>query len=316
MPNPLLYTALQMVTVLLAAPLVNGIIRKLKALIQHRKGAPVLQTYFDLIKLFRKDMVVSSSSSWIFTAAPYIFFISVLTAFIFVPAVPQFFSFVFAGDAILVVYLLALGRFFLTLAGLDTGSTFGGMGSSRELLISSLIEPSLIILIFTLGLNSGMVSTSLQSIYSVSEGLGAGIFNPVYLLLFVALFIIILAETSRIPVDDPSTHLELTMVHEAMILEYSGRQLALMEYGASLKQLLLITFAVNVFLPFGSNLVPAAGVLVPLLMYLVKVLIVTVIIALIEINTVKLRLFSVPNMAALAFILALIGFMSGYLFGR
>lgn len=296
--------------------MVNGIIRKIKSSVQHRIGLPVLQTYFDLYKLFRKDMVISENSSWIFVAAPYIFFISVLAAFIFIPVVPQFFSFGFTGDAILVVYLLALGRFFLTLAGLDTGSTFGGMGSSRELMISSLIEPSLIILIFTLGLSSNAVSTSLQSIYAVSESLGTGILNPLYLLLFATVFIIIIAETSRIPVDDPATHLELTMVHEAMILEYSGRYLALMEYGASLKQLLLITLAANFFLPFGSNLAPELGFILPVLLYLAKVLFITVIIALIEIKTVKLRLFSVPNLAALAFILALIGFMSGYLFGR
>lgn len=307
---------IQLIIVLLAAPLPNGIIRKIKAAIQHRKGAPILQTYFDLYKLFRKDMVISDNTSWIFNAAPFIYFISILTAFIFVPVVPQMFSLGFAGDAILIVYLLALGRFFLTLSGLDTGSTFGGMGSSRELLISSLIEPSLIILIFTLGLSSKTVSTSLQSIYSASEGLGTGIFNPVHILLFAAIFIVIIAETARIPVDDPSTHLELTMVHEAMILEYSGKYLALLEYGASLKQLLLITFTVNVFLPFGSNLMPELGFAAPVLIYLVKVFIITLIIAAIEINTVKLRLFSVPNLAVLAFILTLIGFMTGYLFGR
>jgi len=316
MPGTFLNIMLQLIVVLIAAPLVNGIIRKIKSTIQHRKGLPVLQMYFDLFKLFRKDMVISENASWIFTASPYIFFVSVLTAFIFVPVVPQFFSFGFTGDAILVVYLLALGRFFLTLAALDTGSTFGGMGSSRELMISSLIEPSLIIIIFTLGLSSEAVSTSFQSIYSVAGSLGTGILSPVYLLLFAAIFIVIIAETSRIPVDDPATHLELTMVHEAMILEYSGRYLALMEYGASLKQLLLITIAANVFLPFGGNLVPELGFLIPVLIYLAKVLIITVMIALIEINTVKLRLFSVPNLAAIAFILALIGFMSGYLFGR
>jgi Formate hydrogenlyase subunit 4 len=300
----------------LVSPLVNGVIRKIKATVQHRKGAPVLQLYFDLYKLFKKDMVISKNSSWIFNAAPYIYFISVLAAFVFVPAIPGLFSLGFAGDAILVVYLLALGRFFLTLSGLDTGSTFGGMGSSREMLISSLIEPSLIITIFTLGLSSNAGSTAFQAIYEASSKLGLGIVNPLYLLLLAAMFIIIIAETARIPVDDPSTHLELTMVHEAMILEYSGRNLALMEYGASLKQLLLITLTVNIFMPFGSCAIPELGVLVPVLLYVFKVLIVTVVIALIEVNTVKLRLFSVPNLAALAFILSLLGFMSGFLFGR
>lgn len=312
----LLNLILQIILVLLVSPLVNGVIRKIKATVQHRKGAPVLQLYFDLYKLFKKDMVISKNSSWIFNAAPYIYFISVLAAFVFVPAIPGLFSLGFAGDAILVVYLLALGRFFLTLSGLDTGSTFGGMGSSREMLISSLIEPSLIITIFTLGLSSNAGSTAFQAIYEASSKLGLGIVNPLYLLLLAAMFIIIIAETARIPVDDPSTHLELTMVHEAMILEYSGRNLALMEYGASLKQLLLITLTVNIFMPFGSCAIPELGVLVPVLLYVFKVLIVTVVIALIEVNTVKLRLFSVPNLAALAFILSLLGFMSGFLFGR
>lgn len=306
----------QIMLVLLIAPLINGVIRKIKSAIQHRKGAPVLQLYFDLFKLFRKDMVISQSASWIFNAAPFIYFITVLTAFAFVPVIPGLFSFGFMGDAILVVYLLALGRFFLTLSGLDTGSTFGGMGSSREMLISSLIEPSLVITIFTLGLSTKEVSTAFQSIYEASSKLGIGIISPLYLLLLAAMFIIIIAETARIPVDDPSTHLELTMVHEAMILEYSGRNLALMEYGASLKQLLLITITANVFLPFGSKIVPAFGFLIPVILYVFKVLIITVIIALIEINSVKLRLFSVPNLAALAFILALLGFMSGFVFGR
>ena len=209
-----------------------------------------------------------------------------------------------------------MGRFFLTLSGLDTGSTFGGMGSSREMMISSLIEPSLIIAIFTLGLNSQAGSTAFKAIYEGSLKLGVGVANPVYLLLLAAMFIIIIAETARIPVDDPSTHLELTMVHEAMILEYSGRYLALMEYGASLKQLLLITITVNVFLPFGNGLFTGLGFLVPVMIYFVKAFVITVIIAIIEINTVKLRLFSVPNLAALAFIIALLGFMSGFVFGR
>ncbi|NJD03023.1 MAG: formate hydrogenlyase subunit 4 [Ruminiclostridium sp.] len=316
MLNRFIDLVLQIVLVLLVAPLVNGIIRKIKSTIQHRKGAPVLQLYFDLIKLFKKNMVISQHSSWIFIAAPYIYFITVITAFIFVPVVPQLFSFGFIGDAILVVYLLALGRFFLTLSGLDTGSTFGGMGSSREMMISSLIEPSLIITIFTLGLSSKAGSTAFQAIYEGNAKLGIGVISPIYLLLLAAMFIIIIAETARIPVDDPSTHLELTMVHEAMILEYSGRYLALMEYGASLKQLILITITANVFLPFGNSVIPELGLVFPILIYLAKVIVITVIIAIIEINTVKLRLFSVPNLAALAFILALLGFMSGFVFGR
>jgi formate hydrogenlyase subunit 4 len=310
--KPLASLLLQVIVILLAAPLLSGVIRKMKATIQHRKGAPILQLYFDLFKLFRKDIVISETASWIFTAAPYIYFISVLAAFVFVPVIPQLFSYGFFGDAILVVYLLALGRFFLTLAALDTGSTFGGMGSSREMMISSLMEPSLIIVVFTLAASPHVLSTGFQAMYEGSASLGAGIISPVYLLLLAAVVIVLIAETARIPVDDPATHLELTMVHEAMILEYSGRYLALMEYGSALKQLLFITIIVNIFMPFGLG----GGIIFSLLFYLLKILIVTFVVGLIEINTVKFRLFSVPNLAALSLMLALLGFMSGFIFGR
>lgn len=310
--KPLLSLLLQIVVVLLAAPLLSGIIKKMKATMQHRKGTPVLQLYYDLFKLFKKDVVVSQTASWIYSAAPYIYFVSVLAAFIFVPVIPQLFSYSFFGDAIMVIYLLALGRFFLTLAALDTGSTFGGMGSSREMMIASLMEPSLIIVVFTLASSPHVLSTGFHEMYSGAVQIGTGIISPVYLLLLAAVMIVLVAETARIPVDDPATHLELTMVHEAMILEYSGRQLALMEYGSALKQLLLITIIVNIFMPFGVG----SGIIAALLLYLLKIVIVTVITGLIEINTVKFRLFSVPNLAALSLMLALLGFMSGFIFGR
>lgn len=312
MLKPLLSLLLQVIVILLAAPLLSGIIRKIKAVVQHRKGPPVLQLYFDLLKLFGKDMVISNTASWIYSAAPYVYFVSVLTAFIFVPVIPQLFSYSFLGDAILVIYLLALGRFFLTLAALDTGSTFGGMGSSREMMIASLMEPSLLIVVFTLAANPHVGSTGFQAIYRGAAETGAGIVSPVYLLLLASMLIVLIAETARIPVDDPSTHLELTMVHEAMILEYSGRYLALMEYGSALKQLLFITIIVNVFMPFGVG----GSIPVALLFYLLKIVMVAIVVALIEINTVKFRLFSIPNLAALSIMLALLGFMSGFFFGR
>lgn len=314
--NEIIKFLIQLIIVLLLSPLVTGVIKKMKAAIQHRKGAPVLQLYFDIYKLFKKDVVASETASWIFSATPYIYFISVLTAFIFVPAVPGLFSFGFAGDAVMIVYMLAMGRFFLALSGLDTGSTFGGMGSSREMMISSLIEPAFIVSLFTIGLNAKAGSTSIQRIYEASAQQGMALINPVYMLVFAAMLIIIIAETARIPVDDPATHLELTMVHEAMVLEYSGRHLALIEYGSALKQLLFITIVVNVFMPFGSTAVTATGFITAILLYAVKVLIVAFVIGLIEINTVKLRIFSVPNLAAIAFILSVIGFMSGFVIGR
>lgn len=304
---------LQLLAILVFAPLLTGIIRQIKAKSQHRMGASIFQLYFDLIKLFKKDVVVSENASWIFRFTPYILFISVMIAAVFIPLVPGMFSFSFMGDAILVVYVLAVGRFFLVLSGLDTGSTFGGMGSSREMMISSLVEPSLIVTIFALGLTVG--STDLKDIYEGSINAGFGVISPFYVLLFAAMLVVFIAETARIPVDDPATHLELTMVHEAMILEYSGRYLALMELSAAIKQLLLITLIVNMFLPFGSTMAVGGNMTLAILFYLLKVLIITVLVGVIEINSVKLRLFSVPNLAALAFILSVLGFMSTFVFG-
>lgn len=314
--NNILYIILQLLVTILVAPLVNGVIRKVKALSQKRRGAPVLQMYFDLYKLLKKTSVVSETSSWIFKAAPYIVFSTAASAAILVPATTLFAPHGFAGDIILVVYVLALGRFFMTLAGLDTGSTFGGMGSSREAMISSLTEPSVLVSVFTAGLIAG--TTSVYGIMQAMNTLAVPLAQPVFILVALAIIIIIIAETSRIPVDDPSTHLELTMVHEAMILEYSGRHLALMELGACVKQLVFITLLINICLPTDQwiPLAGAAAVAVSLLIYLIKVIIAAIVIAIIEVSCVKFRFFSVPNLAALSFILAFIGFLQYFVLGR
>jgi formate hydrogenlyase subunit 4 len=313
----LLYAILQLAVVVTLAPLVNGIIKKIKAISQKRKGSPLLQMYYDLYKLMKKDTVVSETASWIFKVTPYIAISSVLLATLLIPVSIQFIPIRLMGDAILAVYLLALGRFFMVLAGLDTASTFGGMGSSREMMISSLIEPSLLVTLFTMGLLAG--STSVYDMMQRAALAGWSIFQPVYLLTFSALFIILIAETARIPVDDPATHLELTMIHEAMLLEYSGRYLALMELSATIKQLLFITLLANLFIPLdGLVSIHNQGmmVLVSLGLYLLKVIMIAVGIAIVEIKTVKLRLFSVPNLAALSFILALLGFFQYWIIGR
>jgi len=216
----------------------------------------------------------------------------------------------------LMVYIFALGKFFMMLAGLDPASTFGGMGSSREAMISSLIEPSILVSLITVGLTAK--STSAYQIMDYMKGVDMPLIHPVYLMTCIALLIIILAETARIPVDDPSTHLELTMVHEAMLLEYSGRGLALMELGASIKQLAFITLLVNIFIPHDQFiLISGTGaVLLSLLIYLIKVILLSILIAVAEVSTVKLRLFSIPNLAALSFILSFIGFMQYFVLGR
>ena len=314
--NSLTYSILQLLVIILVAPLVNGVIKKVKAFTQKRKGAPLLQMYFDLFKLMKKNSVVSETSSWIFKATPYVVITTALGAGLMVPATTLVSQAGFAGDIILLVYLLALGRFFMMLAGLDTGSTFGGMGSSREAMISSLMEPSIMITLFTAGLVAG--TTSIGGIMAAVKSMPAPMTQPVFIMVFLAMLIIIIAETSRIPVDDPSTHLELTMVHEAMILEYSGRHLAMMELGASIKQLAFITLLVNICLPL-DQLVTFAGigaVAISLLLYVVKVIAAAVLIAIIEVSTVKFRFFSVPNLAALSFILAFIGFLEYFVLWR
>ena len=311
----LVYILVQLSVILLVSPLVNGVISKVKALSQKRKGAPLLQMYYDLFRLFKKSSVVSDTSSWVFKAAPYIFFSSTIAAALLVPVSNIVMLQDLPGDAIMLISILALGRFLMMAAALDTGSTFGGMGSSREAMISSLIEPSILISIFTIGLISK--STSLPKIMTAMSDIGFPLANSVFILTFLALFIIIIAETSRIPVDDPSTHLELTMVHEAMLLEYSGRHLALMEYGAAVKQLVFITLLVNVLIPTDQliTIVGVGALALSLAIYLIKVIVISLLIAIIEVNTVKYRVFSIPNLAALAFILAFIGFLQYFVFG-
>ncbi|MCR6544312.1 respiratory chain complex I subunit 1 family protein [Dehalobacterium formicoaceticum] len=314
--HSLVYFPIQILIILLLAPLVNGIIKKVKAFSQKRTGAPIFQMYFDLYKLMKKDVVISQTSSWIYHVTPYLVFGATMAAALLVPVSTLMAPASFPGDAIMLIYIFALSRFFMMLSGLDTASTFGGMGSSREGMISSLMEPSMLISFFTIGLISR--STSIYNMMNASNSLELPLVQPVYLMIFLAFLIIIIAETSRIPVDDPATHLELTMVHEAMILEYSGRHLALMELSAVIKQLALITFLVNIFLPHDHLifLSGAGAVLLSLLFYVIKVIFLAILIAFIEVNTVKLRLFSLPNLAALSFILSFLGFINYFLLGR
>ena len=307
----------QIIFIIMLAPLVNGVIKKVKALSEKRWGAPVLQMYYDLYKLLKKGMVISNISSWIFRASPWIVFSVNLVACLFVPISNRFMPLGFQGDLILLIYFLVLSKFFTCLAALDAGSTFGGMGSSREVMISAIMEPALMVSLFTLGIFAR--STSIPEIMLVMQESGGIFAHPGLVLIFLAILPVIMADTSRLPVDDPSTHLELTMVHEAMILEYSGRYLALMEWGASIKQLLLILLVLNLFFPHEQLLGFASiGILLPLSLGLtvLKVILAAIIVGIIEISTIKLRLFSVPNLAALSFILSFIGFLQLFVLGR
>src|SRR5258708_4711420 len=240
---------LQLVLLLLVAPLFSGIIKTLKARLQTRRGPDVLQSYRDIFKLFRKGMVIPETASWIFSATPYIVFVTAALVGLMIPMTTTDAPLSLFGGVLAVVYLLALGRFFLALGGLDTGSSFGGLGSSREMTISAIAEPAMMLAIFTVALAAS--STNLSEMAKVAVSQSWKFLAPSQMLAFAALFIVLIAETGRIPVDNPATHLELTMIHEAMILEYSGPYLALIEYGASIKQLVLMTLVVNTFFPFG-----------------------------------------------------------------
>lgn len=301
--------ALVQTAVLLAlAPLLTGIIRKLKAWMQSRRGPPIFQPYLDLAKLMRKGSVVSQDASWLTSLTPYVCLASMVVAALLVPAFVTE-SFGFLGDLIVLVYLFAMARFFMALAALDAGSTFGGMGSSREMLVSSLIEPAILLSFFTVALLTG--TTSLVSVTSLLATSGASLIGPALLLAFAAFFIAILAENARIPIDNPSTHLELTMIHEAMLLEYSGKDLALMEYSSMVKLTLFITIAWSAFLPWGvATQVTAPDLALGVIIFLVKLLALALVIAVIESSMAKLRLFRLPNLLTGAFILAFLAVMS------
>ncbi len=313
MLHALLLVGVQTIVLLVVAPFVVGLIRKVKARLQCRRGAGVFQPYADLAKLFRKQPVVSTTTSWIFTATPYILFASTLAAGLLVPVFASKMPLNFAGNIIALVYLLALGTFFLILAGLDAGSAFGGMGSSREAIVASLTEPAMILSIFAIALTAG--STNLSTIVHKTALLEGIVTDPApHLMALAALFIVALAETGRVPVDNPATHLELTMIHEAMVLEYSGRYLALVEWAAGIKLLVFLTLIANVFAPWGiaTTHTPAA-IGIGILVYLVKVSGLAVLIGTIESMFAKLRLFRVTDLLGVAFILALLALVFFYI---
>jgi formate hydrogenlyase subunit 4 len=298
---------------LLLAPLITGFSKTCKARLQTRRGPGLLQPYRDLHKLLRKGMVIPDTASWLFSVTPYILFVTTLLAGLMIPTISAQAPLSWVGGVLAVVYLLALGRFFLALAGLDTGSSFGGLGSSREMTIAAIAEPALMLAVFTVALGAG--STNLSTVAQSALGQSWRFLAPSQMLAFAALFIVLIAETGRIPVDNPATHLELTMIHEAMILEYSGPYLALIEWSASIKQLVLMTLLVNVFFPFGLSAAWSPPALVSsLAFFLGKLLLLAAIVVLVETTNAKLRLFRVPELLAVAFVLSALALVSMFLF--
>jgi formate hydrogenlyase subunit 4 len=304
----------QLVLMLAIAPLVSGFIKSAKARFQTRIGPGILQPYQDLYKLLRKGMVIPDTASWLFHAAPVVVFVSTLAAGLMVPMIAAEAPLSLFGGVLAVVYLLGFGRFFLALGGLDTGGSFGGLGSSREMTISALAEPAMMLAVFTVAIGVG--STNLSTVAQMAVGQSWRFLAASQMLACTAMLIVLIAETGRIPVDNPATHLELTMIHEAMILEYSGPYLALIEWGAWLKQLVLMTLLINTFFPFGLS--PAwgdgIGLVASLGWYALKVLLLSGVIVLIETTNSKMRLFRVPELLAVAFVLGALALISTFLF--
>lgn len=297
---------------LVLAPGLVGLVRWMKARLQNRRGAPVWQPYLELRKLFAKEVVVSSNASWLFRAAPFIVFASTAAVTFLVPVLAVPLPFDPVGDLVVVVYLLLLGTFFLALAGLDPGSAFGGMGSSREMTVAALSEPTIGLAIFALALSAG--STNLGQIVARTMADPAAALSPGYLLAFGALFVVTLAENGRLPVDNPATHLELTMIHEAMVLEYSGRYLALIEWAAWLKLVVFFSLLGNLFLPWGVATTLAPGTLALAVgSYVLKLLVLAGVVAVFETRVAKLRLFRVPELLAVSFVLALLAITVSFL---
>jgi formate hydrogenlyase subunit 4 len=304
----------QTALVLLFSPLITGFSKTLKARLQTRRGPGILQPYRDLHKLLRKGMVIPETASWIFSAAPYVLFATTLLTGLLIPAVSAQAPLSLLGGVLAVVYLLGLGRFFLALGGLDTGSSFGGLGSSREMTISAIAEPALMLAVFTVALGAG--STNLSTVAQAAVGQSWRFLAPSQMLAFAALFIVLIAETGRIPVDNPATHLELTMIHEAMVLEYSGPYLALIEWSASMKQMILMTLLMNVFFPYGLSTDGSAGsMIISAGLFLFKLLALASAVVLVETGNAKLRLFRVPELLAVAFVLSALALISTFLFG-
>lgn len=304
--HDLLVQAVQMLLVLALAPLLTGYVRKLKARLLRRRGPSLLQPYRDLLRLLRKEAVLAENASWLFRTAPYLIFAATWVAAALVPTFASGLLFSWSADLIAIVALLGSARFFLALAGLDVGTSFGGIGSSREMMIASLAEPAMLMMVFTLALIAG--STQLSFIADFMLGGDPGLRISLGLAL-VALIMVAIAENARIPVDNPATHLELTMVHEAMVLEYSGRHLAMVELAASLKLLLYVSLIGCVFAPWGMA-AANAGILAHVIgagAYLGKLALGGFLLALFETSTAKMRVFRVSEFLGAALMLGLLG---------
>ncbi len=304
----------QMLLVVALAPLLLGLVRIVKARLLRRRGPPLLQPYRDLARLLRKEVVLAESSSWLFRVVPYIVFAAIWVAAALVPTFATGLLFSWSADLIVITALLGSARFFTALAGMDVGTSFGGIGASREMMIASLAEPAMLMLVFAIALIAG--STQLSTIASFMAG-GAPGLSVSLALAIVALNLVAIAENARIPVDNPATHLELTMVHEAMVLEYSGRHLAMIELGAMLKLLLYFSLIGCIFIPWG--LAQAGDGLgayaIGVAAYLAKLLAGAVLLGVFETSIAKMRVFRVPQFLAVGLMLSILAVLLRFVAG-
>jgi formate hydrogenlyase subunit 4 len=281
-------------------------VRKVKARAIGKAGPPVLQPYLELLRLIRKEAVVAHTASWLFRVAPYLIFAGIWVAAALVPTFAAGLVFSWSADLIAIVALLGSARFFLALAGLDVGTSFGGIGSSREMMIASLAEPAMIMIVFIIALIAGSTQLSSVAAYTMSHEVGLRVSLALAL---VALLMVAIAENGRIPIDNPATHLELTMVHEAMVLEYSGRHLAMIELAASLKLVLYVSLIACIFVPWGMA-PPGAGLAdyaVGFGVYLAKLFVGGFALALFEMAIAKMRVFRYAEFLGAALMLGLLG---------
>jgi formate hydrogenlyase subunit 4 len=283
----------QMFIVVLIAPLVMGVTRKMRAHLLRRIGPPLLQPYFDIWKLMHKEAVLAHNASWIYRVAPYLVFAVTWVAAALIPTYASGLLFSWSADLIAIVALLGTARFSLALAGMDVGTAFGGLGSSREMMIASLAEPAMLLIVFTVALVAG--TTQLSSIAALFSTATVGLRVSLALALFALMFVGI-AENARIPIDNPATHLELTMVHEAMVLEYSGRHLAMIEAAAEVKLVLYFSLIICLFAPFGmatGERSPSAFAFA-MAVYLAKLFVLAALLPVGETALAKMRVFRYP----------------------
>jgi len=298
----------QAVLVVMLAPLFAGWVNQCRAWLQNRRGPGLLQPYRVLRKLFHKDAVLAHRASFLFRATPYIRFGCMVLAAYIIPTLASGLPISPAADVIALVGIFALGRVFMALAAMDIGTAFGTMGARREMLVAFLAEPALLMVFFTPALISQ--STSLSTIVH-TLAYQPFVIHPGLAFAAIAFLMVLLAENARIPIDNPATHLELTMIHEALMLEYSARHLALMDWASNLKLLAYTTIGLALFVPWGiAKALDGSALWVALLCLLAKLAVAGAALALLETLSAKLRIFRAPEFLAMAFLLAVLGLLT------